>query len=166
MTRVPMGSLVINARDLPTWAWLGGLRPQEEHAPATQRRVRGRGTERGMESFRTSLQRLRPKLVGRLSRREAEKDAGRKGYGAFKLDSLRAVVKEVLMRRKAIAGVVAVAAMAISAPAAFAVGGPNSPGQSGKFKPNSEPCQGPTTSRTVPARRSRAVASEVSRVGT
>ncbi len=70
------------------------------------------------------------------------------------------------MRRKAIAGVVAVAAMAISAPAAFAVGGPNSPGQSGKFKPNSEPCQGPTTSRTVPARRSRAVASEVSRVGT
>ena len=148
-----MGSLVINVRDLPTWAWLGGLRPQEEHAPATQRRVRGRGTERGMESFRTSLQRLRPKLVGRLSRREAEKDAGRKGYGAFKLDSLRAVVKEVLMRRKAIAGVVAVAAMAISAPAAFAVGGPNSPGQSGKFKPNSEPCQGPTTSRTVPARR-------------
>jgi hypothetical protein len=71
-----------------------------------------------------------------VSRREAEKDAGRKGYGAFKLDSLRAVVKEVLMRRKAIAGVVAVAAMAISAPAAFAVGGPNSPGQSGKFKPN------------------------------
>jgi hypothetical protein len=44
--------------------------------------------------------------------------------------------------------------------------GPNSPGQSGKFKPNSEPCQGPTTSRTVPARRSRAVAPEVSRVGT
>ncbi len=39
------------------------------------------------------------------------------------LDSLRAVVKEVLMRRKAIAGVVAVATMAISAPAAFAVGG-------------------------------------------
>ncbi len=110
----------------------------------------GRGTERGMESFRTSLQRLRPKLVGRLSRREAEKDAGRKGYGAFKLDSPRAVVKEVLMRRKAIAGVVAVAAMAISAPAAFAVGGPNSPGQSGKFKPNSGPCQGPNDQPNCP----------------
>jgi hypothetical protein len=66
------------------------------------------------------------------------------------LDSLRAVVKEVLMRRKAIAGVVAVAAMAISAPAAFAVGGPNSPGQSGKFKPNSGPCQGPNDQPNCP----------------
>ena len=54
------------------------------------------------------------------------------------------------MTRKALAGVVAVKAMVISAPAAFAVGGRNSPGQSGKFNPNSNPCQGPNDQPNCP----------------
>lgn len=45
------------------------------------------------------------------------------------------------MKRKTAAGVLSVLALAISAPAASAVGGPNEAGNSGKFKPKSNPCQ-------------------------
>ena len=45
------------------------------------------------------------------------------------------------MKRKKLAGILAVLALAISAPAAFAVGGPNEAGNSGKFHPHSNPCQ-------------------------
>lgn len=45
------------------------------------------------------------------------------------------------MKRKKLAGILAVLALAISAPAAFAVGGPNEAGNSGKFHPHSGPCQ-------------------------
>jgi hypothetical protein len=45
------------------------------------------------------------------------------------------------MRQKTIlAGLLAAAALAISAPSAFAVGGPNEAGNSGHFHPNSGPC--------------------------
>jgi hypothetical protein len=40
-----------------------------------------------------------------------------------------------------IATVAAAAAMAIGAPAAFAVGGPNEAGNSGHFHPNKGPCE-------------------------
>jgi len=48
-----------------------------------------------------------------------------------------------MSRRKALAGIVAALAVAISAPAsAFAVGGPNEAGDSGHFHPQSNPCDG------------------------
>jgi hypothetical protein len=48
-----------------------------------------------------------------------------------------------MSRRKAVASLIATLAVAVSAPAsAFAVGGPNEAGNSGKFHPNSPPCQG------------------------
>jgi hypothetical protein len=48
-----------------------------------------------------------------------------------------------MSRRKAVAGLVAAFAVAVSVPAsAVAVGGPNEAGKSGKFHPNSGPCQG------------------------
>jgi hypothetical protein len=39
------------------------------------------------------------------------------------------------------ASAAAVAAMAVGAPAAFAVGGPNEAGNSGHFHPNKQPCE-------------------------
>jgi hypothetical protein len=51
--------------------------------------------------------------------------------------------------RKAAALSAALALMA-SGPA-FAVGGPNSPGSSGKFNPNSAPCQGPNDQPNCPS---------------
>jgi hypothetical protein len=48
-----------------------------------------------------------------------------------------------MSRRKAVAGLLAALAVAVSAPAsAVAFGGPNSPGNSGHFQPQSNPCQG------------------------
>jgi hypothetical protein len=44
------------------------------------------------------------------------------------------------MKRKALVGLVSAFAMAVSAPAALAVGGPNEAGNSGHFHPNSGPC--------------------------
>ncbi len=44
------------------------------------------------------------------------------------------------MKHKKLASVLAVAALAIASPAAFAVGGPNAAGNSGHFHPNSGPC--------------------------
>jgi hypothetical protein len=44
----------------------------------------------------------------------------------------------------------AVLALMASGPA-YAVGGPNSPGDSGKFNPNSGPCQGPTDQPNCPS---------------
>ena len=54
------------------------------------------------------------------------------------------------MKRKATVGVLTALALAVSAPTAFAVGGPNSPGNSGHFKPNSGPCQGPNDQPNCP----------------
>jgi hypothetical protein len=45
------------------------------------------------------------------------------------------------------------AVMAVMAAPAFAVGGPNSPGDSGKFNPNSNPCQGPSDQPNCPGPR-------------
>jgi hypothetical protein len=45
------------------------------------------------------------------------------------------------MKRKTFAGILSVLALAISAPTAIAVGGPNEAGNSGKFHPHSNPCQ-------------------------
>ena len=42
------------------------------------------------------------------------------------------------------------AMMVVMAAPAFAVGGPNSPGNSGKFNPNSNPCQGPSDQPNCP----------------
>lgn len=44
------------------------------------------------------------------------------------------------MKRKAFASLLSVLALAVSAPTAFAVGGPNEAGKSGHFHPNSGPC--------------------------
>jgi hypothetical protein len=38
----------------------------------------------------------------------------------------------------------------LAAGPAYAVGGPNSPGGSGKFNPNSSPCQGPSDQPNCP----------------
>jgi hypothetical protein len=45
------------------------------------------------------------------------------------------------MRRKTLAGVLAVMALAIPVSSAAAFGGPNSAGNSGHFHPGSNPCQ-------------------------
>jgi hypothetical protein len=54
--------------------------------------------------------------------------------------------------RKRIGKTAAVAASLalIAAAPAYAVGGPNSPGNSGHFKPNSNPCQGPNDQPNCP----------------
>jgi hypothetical protein len=44
----------------------------------------------------------------------------------------------------------AVLALMAAGPA-YAVGGPNSPGSSGKFNPNSGPCQGPNDQPNCPS---------------
>jgi hypothetical protein len=54
------------------------------------------------------------------------------------------------MKRKALAGVLSVLALSISAPGALAVGGPNEAGNSGHFHPNSGPCQGPNDQPNCP----------------
>jgi hypothetical protein len=57
------------------------------------------------------------------------------------------------MRRHLVrkAGAVAVASALVAAGPAYAVGGPNSPGNSGKFNPNSGPCQGPNDQPNCPS---------------
>jgi hypothetical protein len=52
-------------------------------------------------------------------------------------------------RIRRIAALTATMALVAASPA-FAVGGPNSPGQSGKFNPNSNPCQGPNDQPNCP----------------
>jgi hypothetical protein len=57
------------------------------------------------------------------------------------------------MRRKALAGLVAAGAVAVSAPAAaFAVGGPNEAGKSGHFHPQSNPCDGKNNHPNCPGK--------------
>jgi hypothetical protein len=51
--------------------------------------------------------------------------------------------------RKRVAAVTAVPALMAAGPA-YAVGGPNSPGNSGHFNPNSAPCQGPNDQPNCP----------------
>jgi hypothetical protein len=48
------------------------------------------------------------------------------------------------------AAAVAAALALFAAGPAYAVGGPNSPGKSGKFNPNSGPCQGPNDQPNCP----------------
>lgn len=48
-----------------------------------------------------------------------------------------------------IAALAATLALVAAGPA-YAVGGPNSPGKSGKFNPNSNPCQGPNDQPNCP----------------
>lgn len=45
-----------------------------------------------------------------------------------------------MRKTKALAGVATAFALAVAAPAAYAVGGPNEAGNSGKFHPKSGPC--------------------------
>jgi hypothetical protein len=52
-------------------------------------------------------------------------------------------------RIRRIAALTATMALVAAGPA-FAVGGPNSPGQSGKFNPNSNPCKGPNDQPNCP----------------
>jgi Spy/CpxP family protein refolding chaperone len=54
------------------------------------------------------------------------------------------------LSKRVAAGAVALALMA-AAPAAYAAGGPNSPGNSGHFNPNSGPCQGPNDQPNCPS---------------
>jgi hypothetical protein len=48
-----------------------------------------------------------------------------------------------------VAAVTATLALLAAGPA-YAVGGPNSPGNSGHFNPNSNPCQGPSDQPNCP----------------
>jgi hypothetical protein len=53
-------------------------------------------------------------------------------------------------RMRKIAALGAALALMASGPA-FATGGPNSPGNSGHFNPNSSPCQGPNDQPNCPS---------------
>jgi len=55
-----------------------------------------------------------------------------------------------MKRKLALLAVAGSFAVAVVAPAAYAVGGPNSPGNSGHFQPNSNPCQGPNDQPNCP----------------
>jgi hypothetical protein len=55
-------------------------------------------------------------------------------------------------RIRQIAALAATVALMAAGPA-YGVGGPNSPGQSGKFNPNSNPCQGPNDQPNCPGPR-------------
>jgi hypothetical protein len=52
-------------------------------------------------------------------------------------------------RIRSIAALAATVALMVAGPA-YGVGGPNSPGKSGKFNPNSGPCQGPNDQPNCP----------------
>ena len=52
-------------------------------------------------------------------------------------------------RIRKVAAIAAAFALMAAGPA-YAVGGPNSPGKSGKFNPNSGPCQGPNDQPNCP----------------
>jgi len=53
-------------------------------------------------------------------------------------------------RIRKVSALCAALALMASGPA-YAVGGPNSPGESGKFNPNSGPCQGPNDHPNCPS---------------